>query len=481
MKKYFIPLLILAQLTVHAQQWVQKQYAYNSFPNVVYGTSIGFNHDPVVLTMDIYEPVCDEPDASTAKPLLMWIHGGAFLYGSKEDPSITRLCKSFAERGYVTASINYRLGFVADDVAWSCNYPNYSCVFAVDTAEWYRAYYRGIQDAKGALRYLINRHSTYGIDTNNVFVAGESAGAFLALGVALLDTSSERMTQTYLQPSVPNPHSSTHSCEYNLNTTFSGNEVERPDLGGVEGDIEPTDIQFVIKGIGNNYGGMMTDLLKDIPAGKPRPAIYSFHQPCDLIVPIDRGRVFEGLSWCFTHGYGCSNIVNTPLVNGSRKISEWNSSNNYGYDIHDEFTNVNFPYNFLIGTGSCLDQVNNPCHAYDAALLREENLANFFAGLIGTHPFCTPVSSGTNDLNGQLADYFTIFPSPVKSNLHIKQFGKGAWQIALFNTLGQSIYQGTSTQYQQLDIDMQSSASGVYYLFVNDQKGRIFSRPIVKI
>ena len=56
--------------------------------------------------MDIYTPVGDN---YTNRPLLIFAHGGSFIGGSKTNPTMVDLCETFAKRGYVTASINYRL------------------------------------------------------------------------------------------------------------------------------------------------------------------------------------------------------------------------------------------------------------------------------------------------------------------------------------------------------------------------------------
>jgi acetyl esterase/lipase len=125
--------------------------------------------------MDLYLPICESASGDSKTPLAIFIHGGSFLAGDKGETTITDLAKSFAKRGYAAASINYRMGFVNDDALNQCNFPNYSCFFAADSAEWYRAYYRSVQDGKGALRFLVNHATEYQIDPNNIFVSGESA------------------------------------------------------------------------------------------------------------------------------------------------------------------------------------------------------------------------------------------------------------------------------------------------------------------
>ena len=55
--------------------------------------------------MDIYEPV---GDVETSRPLIIafWQE---FYLGNKDNPPMISLCEYFAKRGYVTASIQYRL------------------------------------------------------------------------------------------------------------------------------------------------------------------------------------------------------------------------------------------------------------------------------------------------------------------------------------------------------------------------------------
>ncbi len=471
MKKSLLFLLVSFSISAQllSQQWVDKKFQYDSLLNITYGTAINFNGQIDTLKMDIYLPVCENQSSRTNRPLLLWIHGGAFLAGNKEDQSIQTLCKSFARRGYVTASIDYRLGFVADDLAWQCNYPNYSCVFAADSVEWARAYYRAVQDGKGALRYLINRHQEFNIDTNNVFIAGESAGSMTALGVGLMDTAPERPNHTYAMANVPRPNSITNNCIYNQGINFNGNSISRPDLGGIDGNIEPSTIKFKIKGIGNMYGSMLTDLLKNIPSDKPKPAIYSFHQPCDIIVSIDSNFVYWGLTWCFTNGYNCAGIANNKvMLYGSRVFSKWNKNNNYGYDIHDEFTNVSFPYSFLFGQGSCADQINNPCHGYDNKNRRENELATFFASKVTSLPFCD--NSTTNTINPN-AKSIAIYPNPVRSEVTISV--PNSIELYIVDVFGKLVMKQKLTKGEN-HVDVSNLSSGLYiFSFPNGQKYKV--------
>lgn len=460
--------------SAHAQIWVDKKFSYDSLLNIHYGSSENFLGNSELLDMDIYLPSC-APGKTRPRPLILWIHGGAFLAGTKNDANIDYFSKQFARRGYVTATINYRLGFVTDTNTWSCNYPNYPCVFAADTSEWHRAFYRAVQDGKGALRYLINRYREYNIDTANIFVAGESAGAFVALGVGLMDTILERPQATYKLSSLPKPATNTLACPYFMNKTIPVT-IPRPDLGEIDGEIEPTVIHFSVKGIGNMYGAMTSDLLRLHRRSSIKPSIYSFHQPCDIVVPIDSDRIFWGLSWCMTNGYNCYAIKNTPMIFGSRTISQWNAINHYGYDIEDHFTNVNFPYNFLFGTSSCLDQVNNPCHAFDNLGVRENELAVFFARLNSNKGSCETINLTTSVCN-----YFQLSPNPVTNQLKIIGLIQGSYQFQILDLSGRLMINGFLNHGEESNIDIESLNPGFYFLQISHPVAGKSTRPFMKI
>jgi acetyl esterase/lipase len=97
------------------------------------------------------------PDLSPTTPLIVWIHGGAFRMGSKED----RVPFEMLELGYAIASLNYRLS-----------------QHALFPAQ--------IEDCKAAVRWLRAHADTYGLDPSRFASWGESAGGHLA---AMLGTA----------------------------------------------------------------------------------------------------------------------------------------------------------------------------------------------------------------------------------------------------------------------------------------------------
>ena len=106
------------------------------------------------LLLDLYLP--EKPEGS---PLVIWVHGGGWKGGSKQNCFV----KWLSNFGYTVASINYRL---------------------VDVAKWPAQ----LHDCKGAIRWLRANAQTYGYNPDCVIAAGASAGGHL---VALLGTTGD--------------------------------------------------------------------------------------------------------------------------------------------------------------------------------------------------------------------------------------------------------------------------------------------------
>lgn len=133
--------------------------------DVEYGAAVAQDGTPTTLRFDLYEPT---GDTAPLRPLIIWIHGGSFRSGSRTSAEIVDQANVFARKGYVNASISYRLANPG------CTQINAQCVEAiVDAAE----------DAQAAVRYLRANAATYRIDPNRIAIAGTSAGAMTALHV----------------------------------------------------------------------------------------------------------------------------------------------------------------------------------------------------------------------------------------------------------------------------------------------------------
>jgi hypothetical protein len=171
------------------------------------------------------------------------------------------------------------------------------------------------------------------------------------------------------------------------------------------------------------------------------------------------------------NGYGCYKIYNTAKLYGSRSFSQWNSSYNYGYNIHNEFTSTNFPYSFLLGKGSCSDQINTPCHAYDNFTLRTENLANFFAPLVSTSPICDTTFFPARLSNTFSKNKINLYPNPAQTSITIEHFSASPIIASIYSSLGQIMLNNTTLTEKKTSLDIRFLPAGIYSLILKDSNG----------
>ena len=134
---------------------------------IPYGQARNQAGEDQTLLLDLYRPT---GDTATARPAIVWIHGGYFAQGTRTSPELVQEATAFAKRGYVNVSIDYRV------VAGGClpgSDPT-ACLTAIVDAK---------HDAQAAVRWLRANASTYGIDPTRIAAPRTSAGAITALNV----------------------------------------------------------------------------------------------------------------------------------------------------------------------------------------------------------------------------------------------------------------------------------------------------------
>jgi acetyl esterase len=109
-------------------------------------------------TLDVYRPTKESTGPS---PCVLYVHGGGFRVLSKDSHWLFGL--AYARRGFVVASVNYRL-------APSHPFP------------------AAIEDVSAAWQWLVANAARLEIDPARIVVAGESAGANLAMSLTLATT-----------------------------------------------------------------------------------------------------------------------------------------------------------------------------------------------------------------------------------------------------------------------------------------------------
>lgn len=132
---------------------------------MTYGSAVNLEGQTITLQLDMYQPT---GDTVTARPAIVWVHGGSFCCGSRTSPELVDEATTFAEEGYVNVSIDYRL----ESPGCSGTFSN--CGQAILEAA---------ADAQTAVEFLRTNAATYGIDPNRIAIGGSSAGAVTALNV----------------------------------------------------------------------------------------------------------------------------------------------------------------------------------------------------------------------------------------------------------------------------------------------------------
>jgi para-nitrobenzyl esterase len=119
----------------------------------------GWERGEDYLTVNVWAPLEPSPPA----PVLMFVHGGAFIAGSARGPVYDGT--AFARDGVVLVTVNYRLGI-----------PGF--LLLPDAPD-----NRGRLDVIAALRWISENASRFGGDPGNVTLAGQSAGAIIVTSI----------------------------------------------------------------------------------------------------------------------------------------------------------------------------------------------------------------------------------------------------------------------------------------------------------
>jgi poly(3-hydroxybutyrate) depolymerase len=223
MKKTYL-ILILIFLSSFAFSQCNGRYQTEIFSTV---TVTEVNYSDVFSDnahkMDIYTP---DGDTEINRPLILFMHGGSFYGGDKTDLDCQDFCETFAKKGYVTASVNYRLVSLINIGSFLTNHD-----------EQYEEVLKATVDIKAAIRYFRKEFAngdTYGIDPNTIFVGGTSAGGVTAVHLAYIDNISD------------------------LPTTPLDIQAVATSLGGLEGDAGNIGYSSEVSGVISFAGGINT-------------------------------------------------------------------------------------------------------------------------------------------------------------------------------------------------------------------------------
>lgn len=443
---YTVTLLLISifSITIQAQivDCSSGRYSDEVFPNftktsdVQYGQNISLTGSTENLLLDVYQP---DGDILTERPLIIWAHGGSFVGGSKTGSDVVPLAQDFAKMGYVTACINYRLGMN------NIPFPGPDSVDATETVV------RSVHDARAAVRFFrkdyVENGNSYGIDTSKIFMGGVSAGGFIALHLAYLDTESEMPT------------------DY-IDTSQAGLG------GGVEGNSGNPGYSSKVKAIINSCGALRDTAYMN---NNTTPVI-SFHGNVDQTVPYGTDIIYM------------IGVFPIMTVNGSSTVHEqadklginncWNPWNGEDHTPHigsssyyDSLQTIskNFLLQFVCntlnycsydtaGTGSVTATWD--C-AIDLGCVDPGTGNGTYSSLATCLDACGTIGIENKNKNG-----FIIYPNPSSSeiNIQIKSELNRNYTIELFNDMGTSVRKLSIEREKTITIERLDLASGLYFL-----------------
>jgi acetyl esterase/lipase len=420
---------------LHAQRFTERVFPEIeiSYDNV-YGNADSWDavfngvNLPENLHFDLYQP--PQSDTMTKRPLVLTFFGGAFLRGSSQRPDMIAWCDSLAHYGYVAAAVNYRLGFnpviggsdIGPDVGMK------------------RAAWRAIQDARAAVRYFKHHHETYGIDTTQIYLIGNSAGSITALHAAFMNVD-----------------------EWIPEAGQVGSGANNVDLGLLDEStsLEPahfnhtTDVSAVIALWGATMDVNYIEPTENIPT-------MLVHGTADNIVPYDEGSAFN-----FGTGFDM-----TFTLYGSLPIHEHMESIGLS---HEFYSYPDQPHAFY----SCgemslteLERDSFPCE-YWAPI--------FYDGI----DFLATVNPYVDDLVGRadqsLEPEFHVFPNPASDCVEIETvFESGQnHHIEIFNSLGKKVNDIWTVE-RKMKIDISNLPEGMYLIQVSNRDKKTVKKIIVE-
>jgi len=390
--------------------------------DITYGQNNSWNNAATVLKMDFYEP---SGDTETARPLIIWVHGGSFIGGSKADIDVKTWSERFAKKGYACASIDYRVGF-----------------FPFDSANAVKAVVRATQDLRAAIRFFYKDRQTsdtYKIDTSKIYIGGSSAGAITALHVGYLDRECE-------------------IADYLNASTIAA-------LGGLEGSSGNPGYSMDVKAVINGCGALARySWLEagDIP-------LCSIHGTNDGTVKYNRGVVNPGTPLMYLDGsrmihkracavgldhqfYTFSGAPHVPYAGTSAAALAYMD------------TTVNFIRDFLVRQLGCTQAIIQPENSpLQAATLYPINYCDG-----------SPVDEACEIIGfDEIKSIdFSIYPNPTKDKLTVEFNAEGNFSIRIIDLMGRTIVANKSVTSGTI-LSLDKLTSGNYFVVISDENSNL--------
>lgn len=162
MKMAAVAAALVAAFTLEAQE---KQISPD-------GTYMFVKRDTCDLYLDVYNPAegSQTSVAGKEKPTIIFMFGGGFIRGTRDDQSYNYWFRKMTENGYRIISIDYRLGLKGSTKVG---------VAQVNVLD--KAIHMAVEDLFSATQFIIDNAETLGVDPANIVISGSSAGAITVM------------------------------------------------------------------------------------------------------------------------------------------------------------------------------------------------------------------------------------------------------------------------------------------------------------
>ena len=138
------------------------------------------------LYLNVYAPTGTVGKKNAKLPVAMWIHGGAYMGGYGYE--ITMDTESWAQRGVILVTINYRVGMLG-----FLSHPDLTAESGHPSGNY------GLLDQIAALKWIHENIRSFGGAPDNITVFGQSAGALSVKNLLISPLSKDLIAKAIIQ------------------------------------------------------------------------------------------------------------------------------------------------------------------------------------------------------------------------------------------------------------------------------------------
>ncbi|MBX7142702.1 MAG: T9SS type A sorting domain-containing protein [Chitinophagales bacterium] len=507
-------LLSAFMLLATVKGFSQPRYLNEVFTDVTVTSGVEYAQNYSVLTgtpvlqslvTDIYEPA---GDTLSQRPLVLYFHASDFLplmlngspVGDMHDSCAAEICRRLARRGFVAASVDYRIG-------WN----PISADQDIRTGTLLQAVYRGVQDARSCIRYFRMNASaqgnTYRIDPDCITVGGEGSSGYISTACASLNHYSELTLLKFI--------SSTNGQPY-IDTTVFGNLEGFGGAAGMNNDNwpgYPSNVSMVF-----NLEGAIGDSTWIEPGEAP---MVSFHDVNNPGAPYTNGPVIGPAGYVvwvtgshdmirIANQLGNNNVFNVswndPFTDRADEVNEgWEGlfpiaqpdpsiiipGNPYNGQWHpwqwwDSLDLQTVAPYYGIGSAQATAAylsgfLTNPDMSKQKAMRYIDTVMGYLVPRIVQNCALPGFISGIAAEN-EPADDIRIYPVPALDNFFIKAFGTihEVQAVSLFDPSGRLVREITTTHQSQVQINRSNLPAGMYLVKIKTDRGSVYRKVLMQ-